>query len=78
MDRDIALILICFACLIVSIVGLAILGDSYACGKRSGMMGLSASYGPIQGCMVRVGSRYAPIEYIRIVDDKVIIQGDGE
>ena len=63
--------------LVIVVVGLTFF-DHYGCHKRSSMMGLRASWGPVQGCMVKVGSRWAPLEYIRIVDDKVIIQGDGE
>ena len=47
------------------------------CHQRARMMQLNSSWGPIQGCMVRVDKRWSPIEYIRIVDGKVSIQGDG-
>ena len=42
------------------------------------MMGLRSDYGFFTGCMVQVGTRYASINYICIVDEKVIIQGEGE
>lgn len=52
--------------------------ESASCKKKARMMGLESDYGWMTGCMVQVGDRYAPIGYIRIVDNKVIIQGNGE
>lgn len=52
--------------------------SAVSCEKKAKMMGLPSDYGWWTGCMVQVGERYAPISYIRIVDNKVIIQGDGE
>ncbi len=69
--------------LIICVVGLAIGIDwavkNSACSSRAQGLGLEHDWGPIQGCLVKVGKRYAPIEYIRIVDDDtIVIQGDGE
>lgn len=60
------------------LVALVYWRQSAECTKKSQMMGLRCDYSWLAGCMVKVGDRYAPISYIRIVDDKVIIQGDGE
>jgi hypothetical protein len=72
---------IVFITMVLIIVG--ILGISYGlkgiqCNKRAKLMGLQSDYGMWTGCMVKVEDRYAPINYIRIVDNKIIIQGDGE
>lgn len=63
---------------ILGVLGLTYALKSVACTKQAKMMGLRSDYAFFTGCMVQVGNRYAPINYIRIVDDKVIIQGDGE
>ncbi|SDQ42712.1 hypothetical protein [Pseudoxanthomonas sp. CF125] len=76
-DAEVFLIFLAFGLFVAVTVGLTMYGEAYSCSKRAGLMGLRHSWGPMQGCMVQVGQRYSPIEYIRIVDDKVIIQGDG-
>ena len=67
-----------FVLAMLAICVLAYWFEAAQCGKKAKMMGLEHDYGPFTGCMVKVGNRYAPINYIRIVDEKVIIQGDGE
>lgn len=58
--------------------GIAYMVDSAACRSQASMMKLQSEYGVLTGCMVDTGDRWAPIEYIRIVDGKVSIQGDGQ
>jgi hypothetical protein len=65
------------AVLIAATIGGSLIADSYTCGRRASMMNLRSEWGPLQGCMVDVGDRYAPIEYVRIIDGKVSIQGDA-
>lgn len=72
-----------FGILLVLVIMAVIFGgiawvDYEKCGRRAKGLGLPKTWGMIEGCLVQVGSRWAPIEYIRIVDDKVIISGDGE
>jgi hypothetical protein len=57
-------------------IGYAI--EAAACNKKASMMGLESDFGVMTGCMVKVGDRYAPLGFVRIVDNKVIIQGDGD
>lgn len=70
--------------LIMSIVVALAIGaqwyfENMACTSRANGLSLESDWGPIQGCLVKVGNRYAPIEYIRITDDeKIIISGDGQ
>lgn len=62
--------LICFAAYAVK---------AHACNQRATLMGLQHDYGFFQGCMVKVDDkRWAPIEYVRIVDGKVSIQGSAD
>jgi hypothetical protein len=61
--------------LVVAGIGGSMIADSYTCGRRADMMNLRSDWGPLQGCMVYTGDRYAPIEYVRIIDGKVSIQG---
>lgn len=67
-----------FALVLVGVLTANHVIESIACSNKAKMMGLPSDYGFTTGCMVKVGDRYAPIGYIRIVDDKIIIQGDGE
>lgn len=70
--------------LLVALVFLAVIllvlfaAKSYSCHKRADLMKLESQYGLFTGCMVRVDDRWAPLSYIRIVDGKVQISGDGE
>ena len=77
-DADFWMMLLALALFFFVIPAVAYLTEGYKCQKRAGLMGLESDYGLLQGCMVRVGHRWAPIEYIRIIDDKVTVQGDGK
>lgn len=71
-------VLFVMAALIALIIGGAYVADAATCRQRANMMRLQSDYGVLQGCMVNAGDRWAPIEYIRIIDDKVQIVGGGE
>lgn len=67
------------ALMLLAVVMLALfMVKSYSCRERAYMMKLESRYGLFTGCMVRVDDRWAPLSYIRIVDGKVQIYGDGE
>lgn len=74
-----AFVVFAFFALVALFVGIDWMISKSACASRAQGLGLEHTWGPVQGCLVKVGKRYAPIEYIRIVDDDtIIIQGDGE
>lgn len=76
-DGNVLILVIVVAIVLLFCVVFSI--DRYACESRAKGLGLESDWGPVQGCLVKVGNRYAPIEYIRITDDeKIIISGDGE
>lgn len=37
------------------------------CRVKANVMGLERSYGPIQGCMIKVNGKYIPLESYRVV-----------
>lgn len=57
---------------------LSMMWDSHICSTKAHLMGLESKWSMSTDCMVKVGDRWAPFSFIRIVDNKVIIQGDGE
>ena len=71
-------VVLLFVLVFGGLFGFAYFTNSAKCKNRATMMGLEYNYAMLQGCMVKVGDRWAPMSYIRITDDKVIIQGDGE
>lgn len=67
--------------IVAIVIGLPVAGimwDAHMCKTKASLMGLESRYSLSTDCMVRVGDRWAPFGFIRIVDNKVIIQGDGE
>ena len=52
--------------------------DYFQCKSRADMMRLESRWGPVMGCMVQVDDRWGPLSYIRIVDGKIQISGNGE
>lgn len=52
----------------VGLMGLAIAGENYKCSSRAELMQLEKSYGPLQGCMVKVRGKWLPLSAIREVD----------
>lgn len=50
------------------VFGGALALDYASCRSKSTAMNVEHSYGPLQGCMVRVNGRWLPIESVREVN----------
>lgn len=61
-----------FSTAIATIVAATVLGsiwlESAKCSSQADLMALEHSYGPIQGCMVKVNGRWLPLKAIREVN----------
>lgn len=64
----IATVCIVGLCLLVSpIIGLAAFIDSTECSSKSAAMEFEKSWGPFQGCMIRVDGKFMPLASYKVV-----------
>lgn len=75
---ELAIVALLFIAFSAVVFGIQFAAGFYTCHQRANMMKLESRYGLLTGCMVRVDDRWAPLSYIRIVDGKIQIYGDGE
>jgi hypothetical protein len=55
------------ACVVIFLITVGF--SEYGCDSKAKMMGFKYDYGPIQGCMIKVESKWIPIESYRTLND---------
>lgn len=55
--------------LFCSFIGVAMFAENLTCSAKASKMGFEKSYGPFQGCMIKVKDRWVPIEKYRVAED---------
>lgn len=59
-----------FCLMFLALFGIIVLGalaDSYSCSSRAERMGFPSSYGPFEGCLIRVEGKWIPYDSYRTI-----------